>query len=230
MRLRNRASGDERYLRRQRRAERVYQRRESDLAATANEEFGWRGGLVLSWSGMRGVVTIAAAQSLPATTPYRPQLVLIAFTVAVVTLLVQGGTLPWLIRLCGIPGNDTAADRRELAMLLDEVASTGIRALPEALAGLPEGEMPPPDVLERVRRDTLVRSAAAWEQVERADADDLGPHEQYLRLRKAVLVSEREALLEVRRLGMYSSRVLQRAQAMLDAEESRLDQDDTSHS
>jgi NhaP-type Na+/H+ or K+/H+ antiporter len=51
------------------------------------ESFGWRGGIVLAWSGMRGVVTVAAAQSLPDSTPYRPQVVLIAFVVAGTTLL-----------------------------------------------------------------------------------------------------------------------------------------------
>src|SRR5690606_5499783 len=57
-----------------------------------------RGGAVLAWSGMRGVVTLAAAQSLPVDFPHRSQLVLIAFVVALVTLVVQGGTLPLLIR------------------------------------------------------------------------------------------------------------------------------------
>ena len=45
---------------------------------------------------------------------------LIAFTVAIVTLLVQGGTLPLVIRWTGIRGTDRVADRRELATLLDE--------------------------------------------------------------------------------------------------------------
>ncbi|MCM6762575.1 sodium:proton antiporter [Rathayibacter sp. ZW T2_19] len=228
MRLRNSATTDERFRRRQLRAERLYHRRETDLAATTSEAFGWRGGVILSWSGMRGVVTLAAAQSLPAETPYREQLILIAFTVAVVTLLLQGATLPALIRLTGIQGSDRDADRRELATLLDEVAATGIQALPEAVAELPEG-MVGPRVLERVRRDTLTRSQVAWEQVDRDDDAPLGPHAQYLLLRRAVLLAEREALLEARGRGLYSSRILRRAQMMLDAEETRLELDDTSH-
>lgn len=228
MRLRNSASSDERLRRRQIRAERLYQRRETDLAATTSEAFGWRGGVILSWSGMRGVVTLAAAQSLPQDTPYRSQLILIAFTVAVVTLLVQGATLPALIRLTGIQGTDGEADRRELATLLDEVASTGIQALPDAVAQLPDGEAGE-RVVERVRRDTLTRSQVAWEQVERGDDAPLGPHAQYLRLRIAVLLAEREALLEARGRGVYSSRTLRQAQRMLDAEETRLEMDDTSH-
>jgi len=228
MRLRNSATSDDRFRRRQQRAERLYQRRETDLAATTSEAFGWRGGVILSWSGMRGVVTLAAAQSLPGETPYREQLILIAFTVAVVTLLLQGATLPALIRLTGIRGSDRDADRRELATLLDEVAATGIQALPEAVAELPEGAVGP-RVLERVRRDTLTRSQVAWEQVDRQEDAPLGPHAQYLILRRAVLLAEREALLEARGRGLYSSRILRRAQLMLDAEETRLEMDDTSH-
>ncbi|MWV50135.1 sodium:proton antiporter [Rathayibacter sp. VKM Ac-2803] len=228
MRLRNSATTDERFRRRQQRAEKLYQRRETDLAATASEAFGWRGGVILSWSGMRGVVTLAAAQSLPDETPYRSQLILIAFTVAVVTLLLQGATLPALIRITGIQGSDGEADRRELATLLDEVASTGIQALPEAVDELPEGTVGP-RVLERVRRDTLTRSQVAWEQVERHGDAPLGPHGQYLHLRRAVLLAEREALLEARSRGVYSSRILRRAQLMLDAEETRLEMDDSSH-
>ncbi|KQQ19898.1 hypothetical protein ASF48_13410 [Rathayibacter sp. Leaf299] len=228
MRLRNSATSDDRFRRRQQRAERLYQRRETDLAATTSEAFGWRGGVILSWSGMRGVVTLAAAQSLPGETPYREQLILIAFTVAVVTLLLQGATLPALIRLTGIQGSDRDADRRELATLLDEVAATGIQALPEAVAELPEGAVGP-RVLERVRRDTLTRSQVAWEQVDRQEDAPLGPHAQYLILRRAVLLAEREALLEARGRGLYSSRILRRAQLMLDAEETRLEMDDTSH-
>lgn len=228
MRLRNSATSDDRFRRRQQRAERLYQRRETDLAATTSEAFGWRGGVILSWSGMRGVVTLAAAQSLPGETPYREQLILIAFTVAVVTLLLQGATLPALIRLTGIQGSDRDADRRELATLLDEVAATGIQALPDAVAELPEGAVGP-RVLERVRRDTLTRSQVAWEQVDRQEDAPLGPQAQYLILRRAVLLAEREALLEARGRGLYSSRILRRAQLMLDAEETRLEMDDTSH-
>jgi CPA1 family monovalent cation:H+ antiporter len=228
MRLRNSATSDDRFRRRQQRAERLYQRRETDLAATTSEAFGWRGGVILSWSGMRGVVTLAAAQSLPGETPYREQLILIAFTVAVVTLLLQGATLPALIRVTGIRGSNRDADRRELATLLDEVAATGIQALPEAVAELPEGAVGP-RVLERVRRDTLTRSQVAWEQVDRQEDAPLGPHAQYLILRRAVLLAEREALLEARGRGLYSSRILRRAQLMLDAEETRLEMDDTSH-
>ena len=82
-----------------------------DVDFFVSESFGWRGGVVLVWSGMRGVITVAAAQSLPDDTPFRPEVVLIAFVVAGTTLLVQGLTLPRVIRALKIPGDDPAADR-----------------------------------------------------------------------------------------------------------------------
>lgn len=184
-----------------------------------------KGAAVLSWAGMRGVVTVAAAQSLPDDTRYRPQLIVIAFTVAVVTLLLQGGTLPWLIRRLGIRGSDVAADRRSLATLIDEMSESGLAAL-ETEIPENDGEKADPEVIERVKQDTLLRGAAAWERAERAEQDDpeSGPHHQYRALRSRVIAAERDALLEARSRGDYPSRVLQRAQELLDAEEARLAQ------
>lgn len=84
---------------------------------------GWREGAVVVWAGMRGAVTVAAAQTLPADTPRRPLLVLVAFLVAAGSLLVQGGTLAWLIGRLHPAGPDPEAEKAErlevLAMLHD---------------------------------------------------------------------------------------------------------------
>ena len=228
-RMRRRADSDPMFAKRQDRAERVFQRRELDIKQLKAEGLGWRGGLILGWSGMRGVVTLAAAQSLPEDIPYRSQLVLIAFTVAVVTLLVQGGTLPWVIRMSGIRGSDRVADRRELAELLDEMGTAGLAVLENPEFTLPDGQEIDSGVIERVRNDTLLSAESAWERA-RFGAGDEGiaksPHQQYRSLRQEVLQAERAALLEARSTGSYPSRVLSRAQAMLDLEETRLEQID----
>jgi len=228
-RLRRRADGDAQLGRRQDRAERIYRRREIDIKQLKAEGFGWRGGVILSWSGMRGVVTLAAAQSLPESIPYRSQLVLIAFTVAVVTLLLQGGTLPWVIRLSGIRGSDRVADRRELAELLDEMGAAGLAVLENPTFSLPEGESIDEEVIARVRHDTLLSAESAWERARFGTGEKSlaqSPHQQYRSLRQEVLQAERAALLEARSTGSYPSRILGRAQAMIDLEETRLEQID----
>ena len=216
--------------RRTERFERAVTRRQNDIAQLRDEGLDARGTIVIGWAGMRGVVTLAAAQSLPKDTPYYEQLVLIAFTVAIATLLIQGGTLPLVIRLTKIRGTDRVADRRELAELLDDMAAAGIEALENPDFELPGGQKVDWHVLERVRQDTLIASQAAWERAEHADSDDGildSPHQQYRDLRREVLQAERAVLLEARSRGSYPSRILTRAQALLDLEEARLEQMDT---
>jgi CPA1 family monovalent cation:H+ antiporter len=230
-RVRNRpVPDDERAHRRWSRFTRYLERRSADVMDEAETQLSWRGGAVLTWAGMRGVVTVAAAQSLPAdgSIPYRAELILIAFTVALVTLLGQGGTLPLIIRLLKVSGSDAAADRRELAGLLEEISEAGLAALEKPDVDLGPGEEVDEDVIERVRQDTMLRVEAEWERVEIHEDEQrkTGPHQQYRALRALVLDAERAALLEARSRGNYPSRVLSRAQVMLDFDESRMAQRD----
>ncbi|MDZ4044396.1 MAG: sodium:proton antiporter, partial [Rhodoglobus sp.] len=94
-----------------------------------------------------------------------------------------------------------------------------------------EGEPVDPAIVERVRGDTLLGAQATWERVEQdglAEQRAPSPQRRYRELRRDVLQAEREALLEARSAGSYSSRILARAQAMLDLEETRLEQFDDS--
>jgi NhaP-type Na+/H+ or K+/H+ antiporter len=221
-RLKLQEPGDERAQRRANRGEQIYRRRKTDIMQLRAEGLDWRGGVVIGWSGMRGVVTLAAAQSLPEATPYREQLVLIAFTVAVVTLLLQGGTLPWVIRALEVRGVNAAADQRSLATLLDQISDAGLRVLENPGACLDHADVDP-DVVERVRQSTFLRSELAWERVKALGVGaSPTPQLQYRELRRAVVDAEREALLLARREGHFPSRTLADAQRLLDLEESRL--------
>lgn len=225
-------------------------RRRADVNFFTSQGLGWRGGTVLAWSGMRGVVTVAAAQSLPIGIPHRSELVLIAFIVAVMTLLGHGATLPVLIRGLGIVGTDSTADRKELADLVDRISRKGLAALDDADLTQQSGARFESEVIERVRIDSRLVSESFAEEASpeppgfgaledgndtgSADEDrenrperepaSAGPHEQHRALRMRVLRAERAALLEARSTGAYSSRVMERAQHMLDLEESRLAQ------
>ena len=200
--------------------ERDYTRRRADLETLRQEHIDWRGGVVLGWSGMRGVVTLAAAQSLPEETPYRPQLILIAFTVAVVSIVVQGGTLPALIKALKLQGVDADEERRELASLLEKLSAAGLDALDEQVAE--RGDELDPEVVERARQNSFLLTEAAWERAGRRGADNDTPHRIYRELRLAIVAAEREKMLELRAAGVYPSRILAEAQTMLDAEETRL--------
>jgi CPA1 family monovalent cation:H+ antiporter len=87
-------------------------------------------GLIISWAGMRGIVSLAAALALPARFPYRDLIILTAFTVAVCTLTIQGLTLTPLLRLLDLHDDDPvgrelrAARQRALAAALETIADT----------------------------------------------------------------------------------------------------------
>nr|WP_218869121.1 sodium:proton antiporter [Leifsonia psychrotolerans] len=210
---------DQRSAKRTRRVRHFLHRKQADVESLAADGLSWRGGAVLAWSGMRGVVTLAAAQSLPLGVAYRPQLILIAFTVALVTLLGQGSTLPLLIRKLRIVGSDADADRAELADLIGDISQIGRESLDARNLVQDDGTPFDHAVIERVRSDSILLSEAI---AELTDPSGIGPHEQQRALRLRILQAERAALLDARSTGSYSSRVLARAQDMLDLEESRL--------
>ena len=178
----------------------------------------WRASVLVGWAGMRGVVTLAAAFSLPAATPRRGVIVLAALSVVVGTLVLQGFTLAWVARRLGLPGPDPAEDALAEAALLSEVARAGqLRLTGEATPDDPE------QVVEQLRGQSEARADRAWERLGRSHEEYEPPAATYLRLRLAMLESEREAVIEARDEGRYDDEVLRAVSGMLDVEESLLD-------
>ena len=198
--------------------ERRVTRKRADVDFAMSERFGRRGGLILAWGGMRGAVTVAAVQTLPDDIRYRPQLLLIAFVVACTTLLVQGLSLPAVIRAVKLPGDDPGRDRAELSQLMGELTSAGEAVLDDDHVTRPDGTAYPSGVVEKVREDLWIRVRPP-EGTEHFAVD---PREQYRDLRLLVLAAERDALLRARSEGVYSTTAIGRAQRSLDIEETRM--------
>jgi len=181
----------------------------------------WRYSVVIGWAGMRGVVTLAAAFVLPANTPQRVVLVLAAFVVVAGTLLVQGTTLPILVRRMGLPGPDPAQDALQEAALLHDMVRVALVRLDEI-----SGPEDPPEVVQRLRERLQGRTDAAWEQLGRQSALNETPSDAYRRLRLELLMVEREHCLKARDKGTADDVVLRRVLERLDIEESMLDRDE----
>ncbi|MFF3063456.1 cation:proton antiporter [Oerskovia sp. NPDC057915] len=186
-------------------------RRIADIDYLAAEPLGRREGVLLVWAGMRGVVTLAAAQSLPADTPHRALLVLIAFFVAAGTLLVQGGTLPWVVRRLDLTV-DTSTENDERLALLGELSRVASEVIDAPGLARPDGTPYAPGTIERVRQEVAHDDLVDREATE---ADE--QHRQYRELRLAVLAAQREELLHVRDHGTYSSGAMDETLKMLDA-------------
>jgi CPA1 family monovalent cation:H+ antiporter len=181
----------------------------------------WRALLVVSWAGMRGVVTLAAVFTLPENTPHREVLVFMALAVTAGTLLVQGSTLPWLVRRLRLPGPDPAEDALQEAAVLQGAHRAAEEKLQEIVTS-----NDPPEVVALLRQRGESRAQAAWERLGRPESEYETPSEAYRRLRIAMLEVERGHILKVRDAGLVADEVLQRAQNSLDVEESMLDRDE----
>ncbi len=201
------------------RATKALQRKHADVTFFASEGLGWRGGAVLAWSGMRGVVTLAAAQSLPTDVPHRAELVLIAFTVAIVTLLVQGGTLPALIKLLGVRGNDEETERREYARLANEILAATQTLLESPALARENGKPFDDTILDHARERGLATAEVIDKMLNERDPDS--QLHQRRELQRLLLDAQQNALLDARAGGTYGSHTLERAQNFIDSEASR---------
>ena len=151
-------------------------RKVADIDYFMAEPLGWREGTVIVWAGMRGAVTLAAAQTLPQGTPDRSLVIFIAFLVATGSLLIQGGTLPWIVRLVKPAGVDREAARAEHAELLgilrrvaDDVVREHREARVAADGGHQQGDRDPEEDRE------LYRSAPAADHPRAAGGAPHGP-------------------------------------------------------
>jgi len=170
---------------------------------------------LLGWAGMRGVVTLAAAFTIPEEAVQRPTLLLAAFTVVAGTLLLQGPTLPWLVRTLRVQGPDPAQDALTTAQVQLRSAKAGLRRLQdEAQPG------DPPDVLESLHGWGKRVSNAAWERLGSTDRET--PSEAFRRLRVSMLEAERNVVVEVRDSGAVPHEIVERVLERLDQEEAML--------
>ena len=180
--------------------------------------------LPIAWSGFRGGVSLAAALAVPVTmidgSPFhgRDLIILVTFGVILVTLLVQGLTLPAVLRWARL------SDDSELAeWLLAErtVTEAAIAALPATARRLEVSD----DVVDRMRAELEQRMADIADRADdlagEAEADR-SPRQEYRLLHSALLADKRAALVRLRDAKLIDDIVLRRVQARLDAEEVRL--------
>ena len=185
----------------------------------------WRWPAVLSWSGMRGVVTLAAAFAIPPEVPGRETIVFLAFFVTVATLLLHGLTLPTVIRRLGVHENASMADTLAEAQAQQAAAEAGIARLDE-LAADEDVDSTVGYAAAKLKRLTQMRANSAWEQLGRPESETgEAPSTVYRRLRREMLVTSRQEFVARRDAGEIDDEVLRRVMHELDLEEATLDRD-----
>ncbi|MCH1866387.1 sodium:proton antiporter [Nocardioides sp. CFH 31398] len=194
-------------------------RSRADVAFEEREPLTGRGLLVIAWAGMRGVVTVAAVQTIPDDVPQRATIVLAAFLVALVTLVAFGLTLPAVIRRTGLEAVSAEDQRDAVHALLRQVGTTALETVgpPESLEV--DGDRIDPQVAATMKERILPRLVAGVRERREAPA---GVIEQSLSVQRIYLDAMRDALAAERRIGAYPSATYRRVESMLDTMEQRL--------
>jgi CPA1 family monovalent cation:H+ antiporter len=178
---------------------------------------------VISWAGMRGVVSLAAAFALPEDFPHRNLLLFLTFTVVIGTLLVQGLSFPMLIRKLGVTSDqDVYGDNLSEAAAQQAAATAALARLDELTRdGVLETHA---EVVDRLRGQAERRAMGAWERLGGGVGPDgeETPSTLYRRLRRAMLEAEREVLVRMRDERRIDDEVLRRVTRELDYEEATL--------
>ncbi len=176
----------------------------------------WSGLFLISWTGMRGIVTLAAALALPVTTstggpfPFRSEIILISFTVILATLVLQGLSLPPIIRLMHLKEDDGL--EQEEAMAREHAATAALNRLDQVVTenwvSLEQVERVRLRYLQRLER--LARASLAEEQMSSSTTESVQ------RLQHEAMTAERMALIGLRDNGTISDEVLHRLEQELD--------------
>jgi Na+/H+ antiporter len=182
----------------------------------------WSSIFLVSWTGMRGIITLAAALALPVTTaagtpfPFRAEIILISFSVILATLVFQGLSLTPVIRALHLEA-DRGLEREEM-LAREHAATVALERLDELsneswLVGEQVEQL-------RVYYGRRLQRFAKGATVDAACSIEAG--EAFRRLRHETLTAERVALIAMRNEGTISDAVLHRLEHELDVEALRL--------
>jgi Na+/H+ antiporter len=173
---------------------------------------------IMSWCGMRGIVSLTVALALPVALadgtafPYRDAMIFFTFVIIAVTLVVQGLTLPLLIRRLQVGKDWSLQEERENARNAMRKAALG------AIDALAREDGLPPDLAGRISAEFAEKSAAV-------DPDAAAAARQAVlarRLRNAAIGAERQELIRIWRESEISNGVLHEFEEELDYKESHL--------
>jgi CPA1 family monovalent cation:H+ antiporter len=188
---------------------------------------GLKAPFIVGWAGMRGVVSLAAALNIPLLLndgtpfPYRNLILFITFIVILITLVLQGLTLPWLIRKLDIPMS------KEEIPLEDQDSAIRIRLINTALILLNAQYRKEADTNRLVGNLRTVLETNIVHIIERLnsleyEATQKAERDEYKKIYKHVLEEQRSELVILRKEKIYHDDELRKHQEQLDIEETRL--------
>jgi monovalent cation/hydrogen antiporter len=192
-------------------------------AVQRTRRIDWRPRIVSHWAGFRGAVSLAAALAVPVTThsgaafPDRNLIIFVVSFVILVNVLVQGSTLPAVVRWARMPEDVAHADELQLARIRG--AQAALDALPLVASQLGLGQ----ELLRRLQKEYEEHAALVTASDGAPVPNDLAERSDLIRrVRLGVLEHKRRVIIELRDQDLIDDIVLRELQAAMDLEEVRL--------
>jgi CPA1 family monovalent cation:H+ antiporter len=197
---------------------------------TDHEEIHWKNVLIVAWTGTRGVVSLATALALPLTmpsgTPFpnRPIILFLAFVVIFATLVLQGLTLPVLIKLLGVePQPVEREEEKELQLFMARSVLTYVKnELPDTIDKEVQRQIRIrfERIVERLSRDV---STSKIKKTDNSPADALDAFNDLLAAQLLISDFQQELLIKLHKEGKFSDASVRAAEQELDLSKAQLD-------
>ncbi|WNG54574.1 Na+/H+ antiporter [Archangium gephyra] len=193
----------------------------SGLLRFTSERMPWSWTAVLTWSGLRGAISMVLILSLPATFAHRELLVNMTFGVVVLAIIVQGLTMGPLLRRLGITGMKDAY-QEQYELVRGRLGS--VHAALAALEGMRRTREIPADVLEQLERDYQQKAAAAEQELSALKQQSMRFHEEeHQEAVRRVLIVEKESLIKAYQKAAIGKEAFEHLMADLDERIARAD-------
>ena len=188
---------------------------------------GWRGPFVIGWAGMRGVVSLASALSIPLLLhnkdpfPYRSLILCITFIVILVTLVLQGLTLPWVIRLVGLDKVEPAVSEQEQeAKIHQHLLNAAIDHLESQYTDL----MKQQPMLQSLHKQLSNDLQLTRNFLEAEDCNEKERHSSlvYNSIYLELLGTQRDRLFQLRGKDLFEDELIRKIEGQLDIEQEKI--------
>jgi CPA1 family monovalent cation:H+ antiporter len=202
----------------------VFTRFMSNFITVAETNPGWRNPFIIGWAGMRGVVSLAAALSIPLLAnnqpfPYRNLILFITFIVILVTLVFQGLTLPWIIRkLNPKPPQNVIPDHEQEMAIQRKIASTSVKYLEQKIQDGGEVSEHLKNLHERLKIDMLFYNQLLTE----CNQALINPLRNFQLTYLELLEHQRKALQAMNHKTEYDEDLIRKYLSLIDMEEFKI--------
>jgi len=203
----------------------VFTRFMSHFITVADPNPGWKGPIIFGWAGMRGVVSLAAALSIPLFIsegqpfPYRNLILFITFIVILVTLVFQGLTLPWIIRKVNLEERATdIPEQKQEIIIQKKIAQHSLQYLEEKY----DGDLPKNEYLNNLYSRLKMDLKTFNQELEKTEHTNKVLLKKYQRVYLELLEHQRKLLDKMNHKAEFDEELIRKYLSLIDIEEFKL--------